>query len=265
MFQKDWPLIMAIINVTPDSFYSGSRVVLENQALILAEKHISEGADILDIGGMSTRPGAEIVTEQEELDRVLPVIAAIKQNWPEVVLSIDTYRAPVASAAVASGAALVNDVSAGALDSDLLQTVAKLQVPYILMHMQGTPQTMQIKPEYESVTSTVHQFFEEKLKLLRALGIKDIWLDPGFGFGKTVEQNFQLLRDLEHFTDLDCPLLVGLSRKSMIYKTLGVTAEEALNGTTALHMAALMHGAQVLRVHDVGAAHEVVRLAAALK
>jgi dihydropteroate synthase len=256
---------MAILNTTPDSFHVGSRVTQENQVLQLAEKHLSEGADILDVGGMSSRPGATLISVQEELDRVIPAIQAIHQNWPEATISIDTWRAEVARQAVAAGASIVNDISAGALDTDLFQTVADLKVPYCLMHMQGTPQNMQQNPHYRDVTATVYQFFEEKLNQLRTLGMQEVWIDPGFGFGKTIEQNYQLLRELPHFTQLGCPLMVGISRKSMIYKLLGTSAEDALNGTTALHTAALERGAQILRVHDVAAAREVVRLMAALK
>jgi dihydropteroate synthase len=251
---------MGIVNATPDSFFSGSRVEVEHQVLALAEKHIQEGAHILDIGGMSSRPGAAFVSAQEEADRVLPAIEAIRRQYPDVVISIDTWRSEIAREAVRQGAGIVNDISAGALDQELFATVAELQVPYILMHMQGTPQTMQADPRYQNVTLDVLDFFIEKLRMLRLLGVKDIWLDPGFGFGKTMAQNYQLLRELNHFQMLGCPIVAGVSRKGMIYKALGVIAEDALNGTTAAHLLALERGARVLRVHDVRAAWECVEV-----
>jgi dihydropteroate synthase len=259
------PIVMAIMNVTPDSFHVASRVQQEDQILSQAEQHITEGAEILDIGGVSTRPGAALVSEQAEADRVLAAIEVIKRAFPETLISIDTWRASIARQAVAAGADLVNDISAGSLDADLFETVAHLRVPYILMHMQGTPQTMQINPTYQNVTLEVIDFLTEKLRTLRALGVRDIWIDPGFGFGKTIEHNFELLRNFDQLAILGCPLLVGVSRKGMIYKTLGTDAAGALAGTTAAHMAALERGASVLRVHDVLPARQCVQIWEAMR
>ena len=254
------PAVMGILNLTPDSFYADSRFVQLDAILDRAALQIAEGCDILDIGGMSSRPGAKTITEQEESDRVLAAIEAIHSAWPEMLISIDTWRAKVAEYAVHAGASIVNDISAGGMDAGMFLTVARLQVPYILMHMQGNPQTMQVNPSYQSITTDLLQFFTRKLSELRQLGVKDIWIDPGFGFGKTVEHNFLLLTRLDVFSQLQCPILVGLSRKSMICKSLAVKPEHALNGTTALHMVALMRGARILRVHDVKEAVEVVKL-----
>jgi dihydropteroate synthase len=259
------PAVMAILNATPDSFFSASRVEQEEAWLVLAQKHINEGCDILDIGGMSSRPGARVISEQEELQRVIPVIESIKKHWPNIPISVDTWRAEVASQAVSAGADLVNDISAGAMDETMFQTIAQLKVPYILMHMQGKPLTMQVAPSYQNITIDLLDFFTLKLGQLRNLGVKDIWIDPGFGFGKTIDHNFQILKRLDAFSVLQCPILIGLSRKSMIYKTLNISADEALNGTSALHMAALQGGAAILRVHDVKAAVEVVTLYEAMK
>ncbi len=253
-------VLMGILNATPDSFYSDSRVEVEEKLLALAAKHLAEGAHVLDIGGMSTRPGSALISEQEEADRVLPAIEVVHKTWPDAVISVDTWRSGIAREAVRLGAGIVNDISAGNLDTEMFKTVADLNVPYILMHMQGNPQTMQIRPNYQNVTLEVLDFFIEKLRTLRQLGIKDIWIDPGFGFGKTLEQNYQLLRELDRFSMLGCPVLVGVSRKGMIYKTLGIEPSEALNGTTAVHALALERGARVLRVHDVRAARECVEI-----
>lgn len=261
-----WPVaqhdvvLMGILNATPDSFFSGSRVEEEDVLLALAARHLAEGAHVLDIGGMSTRPGAALLSEQEEADRVLPAVEAVHKAWPDAVISVDTWRSGIAREAVRLGAGLVNDISAGGLDAQMFDTVAALKVPYILMHMQGNPQTMQIQPTYQNVTLDVLDFFIEKLRVLRQLGVKDIWIDPGFGFGKTIDQNYQLLHELDHFAMLGCRVLAGVSRKGMIYKALGVEPTEALNGTTAVHMLALERGARVLRVHDVRAAWECVEV-----
>ncbi|MEM7185154.1 MAG: dihydropteroate synthase [Bacteroidota bacterium] len=254
------PRVMGIINVTPDSFYDGGKwtslEAIEAQARIM----VSQGASFLDVGGYSSRPGANEVPVDEEMDRVLPVVASLYKSFPHIPISIDTFRSRVAKAAVAEGAAMVNDISGGLLDEEMLSVVADLQVPYIMMHMRGTPQNMTSKTQYENVTQEVLSFFAERISLAREAGINDLVVDPGFGFAKTAEQSFELLRHLELFDVLDLPYLVGVSRKSMIYKTLGSTPGEALNGTTALHSVALLKGASVLRVHDVKEAVECVTL-----
>lgn len=251
---------MGILNTTPDSFYEGSRLNDINRLLQKAEQMIKDGATILDIGGQSTRPDSERVPEEEELKRVLPAIEAVHKSFPEQIISIDTFYASVAREAVAAGASLVNDVSAGTIDKVLLRTVAELGVPYILMHIQGTPQTMQQNPQYKNVTLDVFDALSFKVKELQNLGIKDVIVDPGFGFGKTISHNFQLLRELSFFTQLAKPLLIGLSRKATVYKMLQTTADKALNGTTVLHTIALLNGANILRVHDVKEAREAIQL-----
>jgi dihydropteroate synthase len=258
------PVVMGILNTTPDSFYAGSHVPGEKDLMESAASMLEEGAAILDVGGVSTRPGAAVVSEEEERRRVLPVIAAIKRHFPEALISVDTFRASVAAAAMAEGAVMVNDISAGRLDEAMYRTVADLEVPYVLMHMQGTPQDMQHNPVYGDVVLEVLDYLIAEVGKLRELGVKDIVIDPGFGFGKTITHNFQLLRSLHVLGILELPVLAGISRKSTIYKTLGVTAQEALNGTTALHMVALQQGARILRVHDVKPAQEVIRLWEAL-
>lgn len=259
------PLVMGIINTTPDSFYAGSRPQLAEDILRRAEKMVAEGADIIDIGGQSTRPGSTQVDEEVEMRRVIPAVRAIHQRFPEQMLSIDTFYADVAETAVEAGASIVNDVSAGSLDERLLPTIARLRVPYVLMHMHKTPQTMQANPFYENVALDVFDFLNRKLQACKSEGIQDIILDPGFGFGKTAQHNFQLLQSLSYFEQLNCPLMVGLSRKATIYKTLGLTAAEALNGSTVMHTIALMNGANILRVHDVREAVEAVKLFVAYK
>lgn len=255
------PVVMGILNVTPDSFFDGGRYTGVEAALKQAEKMLAEGATILDVGGASSRPGAAEVSEKEELERVIPVIEGIKSHFSEAIISIDTWRASVAKAAAEAGASMVNDISGGQFDARMFETVAVLDTPYILMHIQGTPDTMQQNPHYEDVVSEVLDFFIQKIEKLRALGVKDIVLDPGFGFGKTVEHNYQLLRNLHVFPNVTgLPVLAGISRKSMICKVLKVNPENALNGTTALHMVALQQGAKILRAHDVRAAVEVVKL-----
>jgi len=254
------PKIMGILNVAPDSFYDGGKYASETELLKQAEKMLSEGATMLDVGGMSTRPGADEVSEDEELKRVLPAIKSLSKTFPDALLSVDTSRAKVAEAAVQEGASLINDISAGAFYAHMLETVAKLNVPYILMHMQGTPATMQQHPQYENVTREVTEFFIQKINRLKELEVKDIILDPGFGFGKTVEHNYTILKNLNDFKIFGMPLLVGISRKSMICKALKVNPEKALNGTTALHSIALLNGADILRVHDVREAKEVIQL-----
>lgn len=254
------PKVMGVLNVTPDSFYDGGRYTAEASMLHRAEQLLEQGASIIDIGGMSSRPGAELIEPDEELSRVLPAIRAIHEHLPEAIISIDTIRGKVAREAVAAGAAIINDISAGAFDEDMYPAAAELQVPYLLMHMQGSPKTMQQRPDYEDVVREVLDFFIAETGKLRALGVKDILLDPGFGFGKTVEHNYQLLKQLHVFQILDLPLVAGLSRKSMINKVLGIKPEQALNGTTALNMVSLQQGAKLLRVHDVRPAVETIRL-----
>lgn len=255
------PVVMGILNLTPDSFFDGGKYLGETAVLHQADKMLREGAAILDLGGASSRPGAAEVQVQEELQRVIPAIETILKNFPNTILSVDTWRAGVAREALNAGASIVNDISAGKLDGHLLQTVADFGVPYVLMHMQGTPDTMQQQPHYEDVVTEVLDFFIQKIAQLRGLGLKDIVLDPGFGFGKTVEHNFSLLKNLHVFQNvLDLPVLAGVSRKSMICKPLGIKPAEALNGTTALHVVALQQGARILRVHDVREAVEVIQL-----
>lgn len=256
----DKPLVMGIINATPDSFYAGSRQASVDEILQQAETMINQGADILDIGGQSSRPGSTPVGEDEELNRVVEGIAAIHDRFPEAFVSIDTWYSKVAKEAVAAGACIVNDISAGSMDKNMVATVASLRVPYVLMHMQGAPQTMQQSPHYDNVTKEVLDFMIAKIDLLKKAGIIDIIIDPGFGFGKTIAHNFELLRQLSIFKIIDHPLLLGISRKSTIYKTLGITADEALNGTTVLHTIGLVNGANILRVHDVKEAIEAIRL-----
>ncbi|HEX7847963.1 MAG TPA: dihydropteroate synthase [Chitinophagaceae bacterium] len=256
----DKPLVMGIINVTPDSFYSGSRFANNDELLKKAEQMLKDGADILDIGGQSTRPGSEQLSAGEELERVLPAVESLHRNFPETFISIDTFYSKVATEAVNAGAAIVNDISGGTLDKEMIGTVSSLKVPYVLMHIKGTPQTMQKEPHYENVTMEVLDFFIAKTADLQRNGIHDIIIDPGFGFGKTIAHNFELLRNLDLFKMLKRPVLVGISRKSTIYKTLGATADEALNGTTVLNTIGLMNGAAILRVHDVKEAKEAVKL-----
>lgn len=254
------PLVMGILNLTPDSFYPGSRLSSAEEAVAKAGKMLSDGADILDIGGYSSRPGAADISAQEEQERILPAIQAILQEYPEAILSVDTFRAGVAEAAVNAGAAIINDISGGLLDDAMFETVARLQVPYILMHMRGTPQTMSSLAKYEDVTTEVLDELRVQVAKLQQLGAKDIILDPGFGFAKTVEQNFELLRHLDDLRILDLPLLAGLSRKSMVYKTLGIAQADALTGTIVVNTLALTKGADILRVHDVKEAKQTIIL-----
>jgi dihydropteroate synthase len=260
----DKPLVMGIINATPDSFYEGSRFSGTDKILVQAEKMISEGADILDIGGQSTRPGSEQVSEDKELSRVIESVEAIHQKFPEIIISVDTYYSSVAKKCVHAGASIVNDISSGSMDKEMLPAIAALQVPFIAMHMKGTPQTMQQQASYENVTREILDFFIRKKNECKTAGIADVIIDPGFGFAKTIDQNFQVLKDLSVFKMLDAPLLVGLSRKSSVYKTLGTSPEDALNGTTVLNTIALMSGADILRVHDVKQAKEAIKLSGAV-
>jgi dihydropteroate synthase len=254
------PVLMGIINITPDSFYPGSRQQDMTGILKQAEQMVKEGATILDIGGQSTRPGSERIDAATELQRVIAPVEALHKYFPDIFLSIDTYHAHVAKEAIAAGVSLINDISAGTMDTDMIPTVAALQVPYVLMHIKGTPETMQQQAHYENVTKEILDFFIKKIAELRGAGIHDIIIDPGFGFGKTIAHNFELLRHLSAFSMLNVPILLGLSRKSTIYKTLGVAVTEALNGTTVLNTIGLLNGAHILRVHDVKEAREVVRL-----
>jgi dihydropteroate synthase len=259
----DQPVVMGIINATPDSFYAGSRHTGTDAILKQSEKMIKEGAAILDIGGQSTRPGSEPVTAEEEMKRVMDSIQAVHKNFPDIFISIDTYYSRVAREAVQAGASLVNDISAGCMDEEMVPLVVSLHVPYILMHMKGTPRIMHQSTNYENVVKEVIDFFIQKKEQLRRAGITDIVIDPGFGFGKTIGHNFELLKNLSIFKILDCPILLGVSRKSTIYKTLGITAEEALNGSTVLHTIGLLNGATILRVHDVKEAKEAIQLVSA--
>jgi len=254
------PVVMGIINTTPDSFYSNSRKNHIDTVLETAGQMLQDGATILDIGGQSTRPGSKRVSDEEEFKRVVPAIEAICATYPNAIISIDTYYATVAEAAVKAGAHIINDVTAGSADEKLLSVVARLQVPYVLMHIQGNLNTMQDNPTYSNVVLEVFDTLNQKLKELNRLGINDIIVDPGFGFGKTIEHNFQLLQGLSYFHHLQKPLLIGLSRKGTIYKTLNITAEEALNGTTVLHTIGLLQGAHILRVHDVKEAVQAIQL-----
>lgn len=259
------PLVMGVINLTPDSFYAESRKSNTSLILEIASQMLQDGADILDIGGYSSRPGATPISVEEELNRVIHPIKMIKTTFPGCVISVDTFRSEVARQAIDSGASIVNDISGGELDPDMFQAVAFLQVPYILMHMRGNPETMTSQNHYEDLTRDILKELSVKLEKLEALGIHDIIVDPGFGFAKNMEQNFQLLNELEFFKWLEKPLLVGLSRKSMIHKTLGSTPDEALNGTTVANTVALLKGANILRVHDVKEAKEAVVLISKLK
>lgn len=256
----DKPIVMGIINVTPDSFYSGSRQQSVDEVLRQAEQMLKDGAVILDMGGQSTRPGSQRLTADEELERVMAPLEQARKRFPGAYISIDTYLSKVAAEAVAAGADIVNDISAGTMDADMIATVAGLHVPYVLMHMQGTPETMQSAPHYDDVTKEVLDFFIFKVKELEKAGIRDIIIDPGFGFGKTIEHNFKLLHDLRVLQLPGKPVLAGLSRKATVYKTLGIAAEEALNGTTVLNTVSLLNGAVILRVHDVKEAKQAITL-----
>ncbi|MBC8048289.1 MAG: dihydropteroate synthase [Fimbriimonadaceae bacterium] len=253
------PKVMGILNITPDSFFDGGKYLTADDALFRAEKMINEGTDILDVGGMSSRPGAEIISEEEELKRIIPVIKTITSKF-DIPVSIDTIRGKVAYEAIQHGAVLVNDISAGKFDNTIINVCAKNKIPYALMHMQGAPQNMQQTPVYNNVTEEVFQFMLDNCRNLTAKGIHEIIIDPGFGFGKTVEHNYELVKNLEIFQQIGFPILAGISRKSMICKVLKVNPEKALNGTTALHAILLLKGANILRVHDVKEAIEVIQI-----
>ena len=255
------PQVMGILNVTPDSFYAGSRTETEKDIIGRLHQITSEGASIIDIGAYSSRPDAEHITAEEEMNRLRTGLSLVQKHQPKAVVSVDTFRADVAKMCVEEyGVAIINDISAGNMDPSMFKTIAQLSVPYIIMHMQGTPQNMQMNPHYENLQKEVFLYFAERVQKLRDLGVKDIIIDPGFGFGKTLEHNYELMNHLDEFRIFELPLLVGISRKSMIYKFLGTTPEEALNGTTVLNTLALMKGANILRVHDVKAAKEAVTL-----
>lgn len=256
------PVVMGILNVTPDSFYAGSRQADEAAVAQRIETILSEGGTIVDIGGYSSRPDAAEVTEEDEWQRIEPALKRMQKDYPDVPVSVDTFRAAIARRAVEEyGAAMINDISGGMLDPQMFGTVASIQVPYILMHMRGTPQTMQQQTDYDDLMEEIMLYFAQKVRMLRQLGVNDVILDPGFGFAKTLEQNYELMRSLAEFSlHFDTPLLVGISRKSMIYKLLNTTPENSLNGTTVLNTYALLNGADILRVHDVKAAAEAIEI-----
>jgi dihydropteroate synthase len=254
------PRVMGILNITPDSFYDGGQFSSEKEILAQTEKMLTHGATFIDVGGYSTRPGAPEISEAEEIARVVNAIKILIKNFNGINITVDTFRSEVAKAAVAEGASMINDVSGGALDPKMFEQVAALNVPYILMHMRGNPQTMMQQTTYNNLLTDVTDYFHHKLYELNQLGVKDLVIDPGFGFAKNIDQNFRLLNHLEYFKILDRPMLVGISRKSMIWKTLNISADEALNGTTALNTLAILKGASILRVHDVKEAMEVIKL-----
>jgi len=254
------PVVMGILNITPDSFHDGGQFLEPTQALKHAETMLAQGALIIDIGGMSSRPGAQIISATEELKRVLPVVKTLIKSFPDAILSVDTIHSAVAASVLDAGAHIINDISAGRYDVNMIETVARHHAPFVIMHMQGLPADMQHAPHYHDVVTEVYDFFLERISICRQAGIKDTILDPGFGFGKTVEHNYQLLRSLSYFSNLNLPVLAGLSRKSMVCKVLHVNPENALNGTTAANMLALLNGAQILRVHDVREAVECIKI-----
>ena len=260
------PQVMGILNVTPDSFYAGSRSETEKDIVQRLHQIIDEGASIIDIGGYSSRPNAEHISAAEEMNRLRNGLEIIRKHQPDAVVSVDTFRADVAKMCVEEyGVAIINDISAGQMDEQMFPTIAKLGVPYIIMHMKGTPQDMQVSPKYDHFLKEIFYYFSEKVQKLKDLGVKDIIIDPGFGFDKTIEHNYELMNHLEEFSLFELPLLVGVSRKSMIYKLLETTPEEALNGTTALHTIALLKGANILRVHDVKEAVESIKIVQKMK
>jgi dihydropteroate synthase len=254
------PKVMGILNITPNSFFDGGKYKNETELLERVEKMLDEGATFIDVGAYSSKPNAEFVSEEEEISRILPVVNLLQKQFPDILLSIDTFRAEVAKRCIENGAAIINDISAGKLDDKMFEIIAQFQVPYIMMHMKGTPQTMQTLTEYDDIVKEMLFYFSERVAAARALGINDLIIDPGFGFAKTLEQNFEVMQKLELFQMLELPLLVGISRKSMIYKTLDINADAALNGTTVLNTISLSKGATILRVHDVKEAVESIRL-----
>lgn len=259
------PLVMGVINITPDSFFDGGRYSQIDRAFQHAEKLLKEGADILDIGAYSSRPNAAHISEEEEISRLLPFIDLLKKEHPECVISVDTFRSKVAEVAVQNGAHIVNDISGGGLDVNMFETVGKLQIPYILMHMRGTPKNMQSLTQYEDMVADICTYFSERINRLRYFGVKDIILDPGPGFAKTLEQNFEIINRFSEFSIFGLPLLGAISRKSMIYNALGLSSQDALNGTTVLNSVLVLNGAKILRVHDVKEAKETILLIKKLK
>ena len=260
----DSPLVMGIVNCTPDSFYAGSRSESEQESLKMVEKMVEEGVDIIDLGAYSSRPGAPEVSETEELNRLLPSLEAIRHRFPQVLISVDTFRSKVAEEALERGVHLINDISASKLDEKMLDVISKYQANYIMMHMRGTPQNMQSQVDYDDLVGEIQDYFSKQISSCQKKGIENLILDPGFGFSKTLEQNYELMNQLEQLHSLNHPILVGISRKSMIYKLLKKEASEVLNATSALHLLALSKGAHILRVHDVAEAKEIIKISAAL-
>ncbi|PWG04150.1 dihydropteroate synthase [Polaribacter aquimarinus] len=254
------PKVMGILNITPDSFYDGGKYKNTSDILSQTEKMLTEGATFIDVGAYSSRPGAKHISEEEELQRIVPVINLLVKEFTEIIISVDTFRSKIATETIETGAAIVNDISGGNMDAKMFETVAKLQVPYILMHMLGTPQNMQKNPVYDDVTKDIISFFAEQIHKLHQLKLNDAIIDVGFGFGKTIPHNFEILKNLSLFKSLDAPILAGISRKSMLYKTLDITAQEALNATTSANTIALLNGANILRVHDVKEAMETIKI-----
>ena len=254
------PKVMGILNITPDSFYDGGKYKNESEIVKQTQKMLSEGATFIDVGAYSSRPGAKHISEDQELQRIVPVIELLVKEFPEIIISVDTFRSKVAEETITIGASIINDISGGNMDVNMFETIADLQVPYIIMHMLGTPQNMQKNPVYNNVTREIISFFAEKIFKLHQLKVNDILIDVGFGFGKTIEHNFELLKNLSLFKSLDAPILAGISRKSMLYKTLNTSAKEALNATTSANTIALLNGASILRVHDVKEAVETIKI-----
>lgn len=265
LIDLSFPKVMGILNCTPDSFFDGGQYKNESDILHQVEKMLNDGATFIDVGAYSTKPGADFVSEEEELKRILPIVDLILKHFPNTIISVDTFRSKVATKSVENGVAIVNDISAGLLDENMLESVAKLQVPYIMMHMKGNPQTMQSLATYEDVVKEMMFYFSERINKARSFGLNDIIIDPGFGFAKTLEHNYEILQKMEYFNILELPILVGVSRKSMIYKVLENSPQEALNGTSVLNTIALQKGANILRVHDVKEAVECVKLVQKLK
>lgn len=254
------PKVMGILNITPDSFFDGGKYKNEEEILVQSKKMLDEGATFIDVGAYSSRPGAKHISEADELNRILPVVELLVRNFPEIIISVDTFRSSVAEESIKMGASLINDISGGKMDEKMFNTIAKLQVPYIMMHMQGKPQDMQLNPVYEDVVTEVISFFADQLFKLRQLKVNDVVIDVGFGFGKTIAHNYELLEKLSLFKNLEAPILTGVSRKSMLYKLLGVLPKEALNATTVANTIALLNGTSILRVHDVKEAVEAIKI-----
>lgn len=254
------PKVMGILNITPDSFFDGGKYKNEEEILVQSKKMLDEGATFIDVGAYSSRPGAKHISEEDELNRILPVVELLVRNFPEIIISVDTFRSSVAEESIKIGAALINDISGGKMDKKMFNTIAKLQVPYIMMHMQSKPQDMQLNPVYEDVVTEVISFFADQLFKLRQLKVNDVVIDVGFGFGKTIAHNYELLEKLSLFKNLEAPILTGVSRKSMLYKLLGILPKEALNATTVANTIALLNGTSILRVHDVKEAIEAIKI-----